>query len=496
MDVRLPDGTVVTNVPEGTTQADLMARVGKMRPQEPQAEPRKDEGLMKSMVGGAIEPLLHLGTGAVAAPLAGLSGIAGSVLPGPAGQGEKWTKSVGGAMTYEPRTQGGKDATDVITYPLQKYGELSDFAGGKTTDATGSPALGATVNTAMQAVPMLIGARSAPKTGAVSERVAAALQEQRNRAEVRDATLSEGMEQGLKVPPSVVNPSAVNKVVESIAGKAALRQEIQQRNQPGVNTIANEELGLPKDTALTPDKLDAYRAAKAKPYEEIGNLSPTAKSALEEMKKTRFDANLEWKSYNRSGDTKVRQRAMELSQEADTYHQIIIDEATKAGRKDLIPDLAESRKKIAQSYQIQDGLNRGNADISAPSMGAALERGDKLSGGLETIAKFQQAMAPYMGEAAGVTTPGVSALGPIASVGMGMGGASMGAGGWLAGGYPLLGGPARSLALSETYQRAMAQPKHGRLNRIPTTRELMIEEIMRRRNQALAAGAVATGEQQ
>lgn len=30
MDVRLPDGTVVTNVPDGITQSELMARVGRM----------------------------------------------------------------------------------------------------------------------------------------------------------------------------------------------------------------------------------------------------------------------------------------------------------------------------------------------------------------------------------------------------------------------------------------------------------------------------------
>ena len=42
MDVRLPDGTIITNVPEGTTQSELMRRVGLMgAPQEP---PVKDAG--------------------------------------------------------------------------------------------------------------------------------------------------------------------------------------------------------------------------------------------------------------------------------------------------------------------------------------------------------------------------------------------------------------------------------------------------------------------
>ena len=42
MDVRLPDGTIITNVPEGTTQSELMRRVGLMG--APQEQPVKDAG--------------------------------------------------------------------------------------------------------------------------------------------------------------------------------------------------------------------------------------------------------------------------------------------------------------------------------------------------------------------------------------------------------------------------------------------------------------------
>lgn len=487
MDVRLPDGTVVTNVPDGMTQGELLARMGRGRTDEP---------IAKAVAGGAIEPILHLGTGALATPIAGLAGI-GAAAGKAVGLTDKEpgdvVRSVSEAMTYSPRTQGGKDATDVITYPLQKYAEGTDYVGGQVTDVLG-PGMGAQAKTVLDVLPMLAGMRGAPKPGSVSGRVGEALQSQRNRAEVRDATLSAGMEEGLKVPPSVVNPSAMNKVVESLAGKAALRQELQQRNQPVVNASAAEELGLPKDTALTPAKLDAYRAKEAKPYEEIANLSPTAKSALEEMKKTRAKANDLWDYWRREGNPEIKEKAQTLSQEAETYHSILEQEALKAGKKELVPQMVEARKKIAQSYDIQRSLNLGNADVSASSLGGALDSGAKMTGKLETIGKFQQAMAPYMGDAAGVTTPGVSALVPMASVGMGMGGAASGAGGWLAGGIPLVGGPARALALSEPYQRLMAQPRHGALNRQPTTAELMIEAIKRMRNQGAVGGGIATAE--
>ena len=39
MDVRLPDGTIITNVPEGITQSELMRRVGLMG-QSPETAPK------------------------------------------------------------------------------------------------------------------------------------------------------------------------------------------------------------------------------------------------------------------------------------------------------------------------------------------------------------------------------------------------------------------------------------------------------------------------
>jgi hypothetical protein len=56
MDVRLPDGTIIRNVPEGTTQADLMARVNAMRqaqkPQGPAAVAEEVGPVQAAMIGG------------------------------------------------------------------------------------------------------------------------------------------------------------------------------------------------------------------------------------------------------------------------------------------------------------------------------------------------------------------------------------------------------------------------------------------------------------
>ena len=118
-------------------------------------------------LGGAVEPNMTLGSGMVAAPLAGLAGIAGSVLPGPEGQGANWTRNVQEAMTYQPMSEGGKDAMKVIGYPFEKIGEFSRWLGGGATDLTGSPAVGAgaeTALTAAQMIPLLKYGPNIPKS--------------------------------------------------------------------------------------------------------------------------------------------------------------------------------------------------------------------------------------------------------------------------------------------------------------------------------------------
>ena len=63
MDVRLPDGTIIANVPEGTTQSELMRRVGLMNAVEtPKPEPTFMER-MSTATGRGFEAIPESGTG-------------------------------------------------------------------------------------------------------------------------------------------------------------------------------------------------------------------------------------------------------------------------------------------------------------------------------------------------------------------------------------------------------------------------------------------------
>jgi hypothetical protein len=145
-------------------------------PQEPSAAPSSPlASAAKNLLGYQVEPALQMATGIVSAPAAGLAGIAGTLLPGEQGQGARWTENVQNALTYQPRTEGGKLGASIVNYPFEKLAQGADYLGGGAAELTGSPAVGATVNTAIQAAPSILlkgrgGARTKARPGETPRR--------------------------------------------------------------------------------------------------------------------------------------------------------------------------------------------------------------------------------------------------------------------------------------------------------------------------------------
>lgn len=127
------------------------------------SETKESPASIRNIAGAAIEPNLALLSGAVATPLAGLAGIAGALAPGPAGQGADWTRAVQNRLTYEPSTEGGKVATEAISYPFRKYGEGTEWVGGQVSDIAG-PTAGAATKTALDIAPAAILSRFGKQT--------------------------------------------------------------------------------------------------------------------------------------------------------------------------------------------------------------------------------------------------------------------------------------------------------------------------------------------
>lgn len=280
MDVKLPDGTVVQNVPDGISKADLIGKlkangydISKLEESAPSVNPAK----------GVLELGAALGSAAVAGPVAGLAGIAGAVVPGPEGQGARMVERVSNALTYQPRTKEAQDAVGLVAAPFEYLASKADQAGAATAEATGSPLLGAAVNTGIQALPMAAGPAFAAARPALAARGAknlAASDALREQNAVRDTTVNTAMDEGYVMPPSANNPTWMNKKLESIAGKAATTQEAQIRNQVVTNRLAREELGLGPNTPITVGVLDMYREMHSGPYREVAKLPPAKDPAV------------------------------------------------------------------------------------------------------------------------------------------------------------------------------------------------------------------------
>lgn len=333
-------------------------------------------------------------------------------------------------------------------------GGASGSAAGGVKELTGSD-VGAMA--AGLATPM-----AASKLGAMSRQNIQSLQDQQSRNALRDEVLNTGQKAGYVVPPSIINPSFINKRLESIGGKAATTQESQIRNQEATNALVRSDLGIPENKAISIKELNNIRAQAGTAYQDIANLSPIAEQALKKLKQARFDARTTMKHYNMQGDPKILEAANQLKNKADMLETVIENQAARANKPELVDKLKEARMLIAKSYNVEDALNVANGNVDARVLGSALDKGAPLTGDLSTVAKFSEAFSPYTREATQVPSPGVSKSEALAATLLGGGGLL--AGGPVAGAIgaalPLLSGPTRSLVLSKPYQRLMAQPNY------------------------------------
>ena len=116
---------------------------------------------------GAAENVLSFATGAIAEPIAGLSGIAASIFGGKQGAGAKTVEDVQKALTYAPRTASGQEIQQGVGKTLAPVGEAigatEDFLGEGTLSLTGSPVLAAGAATLPTAALELAGLKGIRK---------------------------------------------------------------------------------------------------------------------------------------------------------------------------------------------------------------------------------------------------------------------------------------------------------------------------------------------
>jgi hypothetical protein len=315
-----------------------------------------------------------------------------------------------------------------------------------------------------------------------------------------DQTVRELKAAGYPVVPSQINPSFINKLLESVAGKADTAQEIAKRSQEVTKALAQRSIGVPVEAPITMGLLERRRTEAFAPYEEIATFSKTAARDLDALKKAeltsgdyhelrikeadpefakKFDelqtqaaADIKalsnarsemralYKDYDANGTYAVLQRAKEQEALAEELEGKIEKAARLLGRDDLIPKLEEARTLIARTWDIERALHLPTNSIEASILYRAYDKGKPLGGGLETIAKaggMPKVVDTRVPE--NVPTPGVSNL----RVGMGAG-AGAAVGGHF-GGAPgaTLGamlGPVATMGISNTARNIILSPRY------------------------------------
>lgn len=288
---------------------------------------------------------------------------------------------------------------------------------------------------------------------------------------LRDKTLADAQKAGYIIPPSAAGAGFISKRLESIGGKAAIGQQSAMENQQTTNALARQEAGLPENSSISVEALQARRDQLAAPYREVKQLSantpfsqPPFKSpadTLEELKQARADANRQYQFYDRSADPAALAKARELSTKAEQLEKSIEAVAIATGKPGLVEELRDARKQIAKTWDVERALNVATGDVSAATLGKMVDRGKPLSGGLSVAGRFQNAYPAYAREGAAIPTPGVSKSEALASLFLGLGGyGALGLYGTGIAALPLLSGPVRSGLLFRPYQATLA-PKYG-----------------------------------
>jgi len=133
---------------------------------EPNASAAPPEGMLHKaarMYGNAVAAPLETGaqmiSGAVAQPIAGYAGM-GTAAARALGLTDKdpadIVNGVQNALTYQPRTEGGKATSQAVQDIAGIIPKAADQLGQKVSDVTGSPLLGTAANTGLQGAGMLL----------------------------------------------------------------------------------------------------------------------------------------------------------------------------------------------------------------------------------------------------------------------------------------------------------------------------------------------------
>lgn len=290
--------------------------------------------------------------------------------------------------------------------------------------------------------------------GRIANRAQQLAQQQQTRAPI-DATIQAARDAGYVIPPGQINPSFLNRQLESMGGKIATQQMASSRNQEVTDRLARAAAGLAENEPITPNTLGAVRQRLGGAYQDVGNV--VGQDAVEQLKTLRADANALWNMQARNPHPETLRQARQASADAQSLEGLIDQALTSAQRPDLMEAFRNARRNIAINHSVENALVEGGGTVDARTIGRMAQRGDPLSGELETIGNFANNFPKVVQPDKAMGTPDAHNLKYIASLLMGGGGgAALGPAGIAAGALPFVSGPAaRGAMFSDLMQNSL-----------------------------------------
>ncbi len=210
----------------------------------------------------AVEPIATIGSAAVAAPIAGLSGVAGDIYSGITGSpriGREVQSDVMKAMTYQPRNPNAQAIVSGLGEALDK------------SKLAGLPVVGSEL-------PMLAqGARQAvsvakPQMAVNAAKTAELAANESRLNSLRIEAANKAQKYGIALNPAESNPTTANTIKSGLVGSDEIGYVTSKANEAKWPELARKDLGFKPTEQLTRETYDRARLAASKPYAEISLL--------------------------------------------------------------------------------------------------------------------------------------------------------------------------------------------------------------------------------
>jgi hypothetical protein len=255
--------------------------------------------------------------------------------------------------------------------------------------------------------------------------------------------------QGATLPPTQVNPTVLNKLLEGFSGKQQTGQVASIKNQEVINAQARKALNLPEDTVITPQVLQDYRNVKGQAYDalkanntyyadkqfftdinkrtaELQKLANTTDvtaelrvlnglkqmnfdgvGLVEQMKRLRFDGEGNLASLDPSNRSLGQAQKFAARQLEDLAERNL----KNFNQPDVMSNFKQARQDIAKSYTIEKSLNAVTGDVSGAKLGQRAATGKIVPSELQALADAAAAYPTAFQNTSRIgSVPGISPL--------------------------------------------------------------------------------------